>query len=79
MRLSLKNYRTKLVQELQFIVRALTKHRRRIADQIQDFEKQEKQLIAWGLKGALPKFHLQAWFRLARSRLQETTCLELES
>lgn len=66
------------MHELQYITKAVVKHRRRIIEQIQDFEKQEKQLIAWGLKAALPKFHLQAWFRLARCRLQEETCVELE-
>lgn len=75
----MKNYKAKLINELQFIAKAIVKHRRRIIEQIQDFEKQEKQLIAWGLKAALPKFHLQAWFRLARCRLQEETCVELET
>lgn len=75
----LKVYIKRLQNELQYIARAVVKHRKRVMEQIQDFEKQEKQLIAWGLKAALPKFHLQAWYRLARCHLLEEFCKELDS
>jgi hypothetical protein len=58
-RITLKNYKTKLITELQQVTRAIQRHKRRVVEQAIDFDKQEKQLIAWGLKGAIPKFHMQ--------------------
>jgi hypothetical protein len=74
----LKNYRNKLTLETQNISKAVQKHKRRYQEQTIEFEKQEKQLIAWGLKGVIQKFHMQAWFRLERCKLQENITSEIE-
>lgn len=74
----MKNYRGKLTLELQQITKAVNRHQRRYQEQRHEFDKQEKQLIAWGLKGAIQKFHMQAWFRLERCKLQEKITSEIE-
>jgi hypothetical protein len=58
----LKSYRNKLNLELQQISKAAQRHKRRHQEQTIEFEKQEKQLIAWGLKGVISKFHMQVSF-----------------
>jgi hypothetical protein len=60
------------------ITKAVQKHKRRFHEQTAEFDKQERQLIAWGLKGAIQKFHMQAWFRLERCKLQEKLTIEIE-
>jgi hypothetical protein len=74
----LKTYRSKLTTEVTQITKAVQKHKRRFHEQTAEFDKQERQLIAWGLKGAIQKFHMQAWFRLERCKLQEKLTVEIE-
>ncbi len=79
MRASLRAYRSTLLSEQQIVVKAIMRHRKRLVDQITDYDKYEKQLLAWGLKTTLPKFRIQAWCRFARSKLQEQLSKEIES
>lgn len=74
----LKNYRANLLAEQQVVLKAVAKHRRRLADQLAEFDKQEKQLYAWGLKCTLSKFRIQGWCRYARAKLQEQLSVEID-
>eukprot|EP00981_Chlorochromonas_danica_P012691 scaffold5259_cov168-Ochromonas_danica.AAC.7 len=78
-RLLLKTYRSNLLAEQQIVTKAINRHRKRLVDLILEHDKQEKQLIAWGLKTTLSRFRIQAWCRLARTRLQEQLSVEMEN
>ncbi len=73
----LKSYRSRLAQEIVLCNKAMTKYRKKTLDQSSEYEKQEQQLISWGLKTALPKFHMQAWYRLERCRIYEDLAKEI--
>lgn len=75
----LKNYKIKLQNELQTVLKATSKHKRRLGEQAMEFDKQEKQLIVWGLKYVVPHFRMQAWARLSRSGLMKEMSQELET
>lgn len=47
------------MQEMQYTSRAIAKYQKKLTDQVAEYERQERQLVSWGLKAALPKFHVQ--------------------
>lgn len=55
----------------------MLKYRKKTLDQSSEYDKQERQLISWGLKAALPKFHMQAWYRMERCRIYENLSTEI--
>jgi hypothetical protein len=73
----IKIYRSKLQQEIQYSSRALARYQKKTSDQIVEYERQERQLISWGLNAVIPKFHLQAWYRIERCHLCEKLAEEI--
>lgn len=76
-RSKLKSYKTRLGQEIILCNKAVLKYRKKTLDQSSEYDKQERQLISWGLKAALPKFHMQAWYRMERCRIYENLSTEI--
>eukprot|EP01031_Cornospumella_fuschlensis_P026625 gene26625-32174_t len=77
-RATLRNYRAMLQAEIVFVQKAIVRHRRRLLDLQNDFDKQDRQLVAWGLKTTLGRYRIQAWCRYARTSLQLNLSEEID-